>query len=689
LAATDGAANMQNAPVGYRSAIGHSVLAVDRAQLRRWSALRRGALVAATFAVGALVADVEVAALASVASLFVGLQDRTAAPTFTARVMAAQSCLFAGVVLVAGLLSDQWLVPAVILAAAATTAGLAGGHDPIVSRMFGDVMPVAAFLGLSTVDDRAAVQAAAAVLLAGLAQALATRLSVRLEGDLIERRVLAAALRAVADHLDDALLRQRTDTGRNASERLLAAAEVLHASDLGKRRRAVLLALLSDGELLREEAGAVRLRRAHGLSIPDEQAVAASLQRAATALRAIATLLATPALPKIGDRKATAARTALDRCGFEAAAVLEHPAGQDTTATALAALTARLVGDARALSTVAEERSKDRSRRVWSGWPEYLRQPSHRDLLAGGRLGAAAIASLGLAAALHVPHGAWVAATAVALLRQTGHALTTDAIARALGTFAAVALVIPLVALTQPSRLAELAVVLLLSTATFAIAQANEGLYVVSSAAQIAFTRAVVGEDPVAVAVARVEDVALGVAIAIAFLLLLPISYGRRLAQDLADYAEATASWLAAVAGLPDADPEERADRRRRVRLARVNVQRSLELRTIEPWGGGLSPRSGAAVFGHLHEVARTVVTAERAIEHGEWVDPRARSGAEQAAAALQNTAAALRGRPHSPPPRTAMATAGEGSDHVAGLMDEAVTEARAALIAADRGRTG
>ena len=656
---------MQNAPVGYRSAIGHSVLAVDRAQLRRWSALRRGALVAATFAIGAVVADTEVAALASVASLFVGLQDRTAAPTFTARVMAVQSCLFAGVVLVAGLLSEQRLVPAAILAAAATIAGLAGEHDPAVSRMFGDVMPVAAFLGLSTVDDRAAVQAAAAVLLAGLAQALAARLAVRLEGDIIERRALAAALQAVADHLDDALLRQRTDTGRSASERLHTAAEVLHGSDLGNDRRAVLLALLADGELLREEAGAIRLRRAHALAVPGEEAVAASLRRAATALRAIATLLATPSVPKVGDRKASGAATALHRCRRDAAASLQHPAGQDRTAAALSALTVRLVGDAGALRTVAEERSNDRSRRVWDGWPEYLRHPSRRDLLAGGRLAAAAIASLGLAAALSVPHGAWVAATAVTLLRPTGHALTADAIARALGTLAAVALVIPLVALTQPSRLAELAVVLLLSTATFAVAQANEGLYVMGSAAQIVFTRAVVGDDPVAVAVARVEDVALGVAIAIVFLLLLPISYGRRLAQDLADYAEATADWLAAVAALPDADPGERAGPHA---AAELHVER-------------------AAVFGHLHEVARTVVTVERAIEHGEWVDRRARSRAEQAAAALQDTASALRGRPISPAPRTAEATAEEGSDHVAGLMAEAVTEARAALIAVDRGR--
>ena len=114
-------------------------------------------------------ADAEVAALASVASLFVGLQDRIAAPTSTTRVMAAQSCLFAGAVLIAGLFSDLWVVPAVVLASAAAIAGLVGEHDPVVSRMFGDVMPVSAFLGLSTVDDRAAIQAAAAVLLAGAA----------------------------------------------------------------------------------------------------------------------------------------------------------------------------------------------------------------------------------------------------------------------------------------------------------------------------------------------------------------------------------------------------------------------------------------------------------------------------------------------------------------------------------------
>jgi uncharacterized membrane protein YccC len=673
---------VDNARVGYRSAIGHSVFALDRAQLRRWSALRRGVLVAATFAVGALAADAQTAALASVASLFVGLQDRTASPTFTARVMAVQSCLFAAVVLVAGLLSDQRLVPGLILAASAVIAGLAGEHDPTVSRMFGDVMPVAAFLGLSTVDDRAALQAAIAVLAAGLAQALATRLSVRLEGDITERRALAAALQAVAAHLDDALLRQRTDTGPTASERLLAAEEVLGASDLGKDRLAALRTLLADAELLRHEAGAVRLRRAHALPITDEAAVADALATAATALRAAAALLATPSVPKLGDRRASAAGRALERCEHAAAAATTAP-GSDLTVQALSALTLRLARHARRVQDVAEERSSSRSRRVWNGWPPYLRHPSQRDLIAGSRLGAAAIMSLALAEALQVPHGAWVAATAVALLRPTGHAMTADAIARALGTLAAVALVIPLVGLTENSPLAQIAVVLLLAVATFAIAQANEGLYVMASAAQIVFTRAVVGDEPIAVAVARVEDVALGVAIAVAFLLLLPISHGRRLARDLADYAEATASWLGSVAGLDGARTIDPASQRQRVREARVHVQRSLELRTIEPWGGGLSPRTGAAVFLHLHEVARTVVAAERATEHGDSFAPGTRSRAEDVAAALRGTAATLRGHPPAAAPAAGRGLPSEGTGLIADLMADAAVEARSALTAA------
>ena len=671
--------------MGYVGTLGRSVFALDLSKLRRWSALRRGVLVAATFAIGALVIDPEAGALASVASLFVGLQDRNASSSYTSRVMLVQSFLFAGVVLVGGVFSDVWVVPVIVLAGSAVVAGLAAEHDRAISRMFGDVMPVAAFLGLSTVENTEAMAWGLAVLLAGLAQALSARLSVRVEGDLIERRTVAAALTAVADHLDDALARQRSTTGRDAEERLLDCREALAASDESLVRIQALRAVLADAEVLRQEAGALRLRRAHGLPVVQEDEVAHALALASTALRASATILSTPPVAHLGDRKAHRAEAALSASDEAAARILALPRA-NPTAGALARETRRLSQDIQHVGSAGAGRSTVRSRRVGEGMGDYLRHPSRRDAVTGARLGLATVVSLAVAALLQVPHGAWVASTAVALLRPDRRALTADTLARALGTVAAAVLVLPLVLLTGGEPISSLLIVFLLSTATFVIAQANEGLYVLASAAQAVFTRAVVGEVPVDVAVARIEDVALGSAIALAFLLLLPITHGRRLARALAAYAETTATYAQAVGGqLAGRRPQGWSAMREEMRDARVQVQHGIDLRRIEPWGPGLSVERGSAAFAHLHEAARFTAAAERALRHGEPADADDAALAQQTARVLHATAETLRSRGKAMNAPFPAGEAPAAGDIVSVLLDDAAAQAQAALDAVTR----
>jgi hypothetical protein len=645
--------------VGYVRTISGSVFGLDLTKLRRWSALRRGALVVATLIVGTYLTDPETGALASVSSLFVGLQDRNASSTYTSRVMLVQSFVFAGVVLLAGVFSENRFVPDTILVATAVVAGLAAWHDKAISRMFGDVMPVAAFLGLTMVGNGEAVVSAVAVLLGGLIQALSARLTIRVEGDIIERRVVAAALVAVADHLDDALVRQRTDTGRAAEQRLTAAVSALSASDLARDRRRALRRLLADAEILRQEAGAVRLRRAHDLVVAGEDQIGAALEVAARALRATAAALTSVPVPGMFDRRGEASLAELYPCRLAAEAVLAD-AGADLTARALARQTLRLYHHVARMASVAEDRRRDRTRRVGEGMSEYLRHPDRRDVIAAARLGAATVISFGLAELLQVPHGSWVASTSVALLRPDHRALTADTVARALGTAAGAALVIPLVWLTSGIPAADVVLVLVLASVTFVIAQANEGLYVMAVAVETVFTRAVVGEDPISAAVARVTDVALGSAIAIAFLVLIPISHGRRLAHDLADYTDATAAWIGAVGALARGeDPKGWKRLRQDVRDARVHVQHGLELRVIEPWGPGITASRGEGVFTRVHEVARVAAAVERALKHGEPSGPGAPDLAGDAAATLRRTAMGLRGRRVPEPDRSATSPPG------------------------------
>lgn len=666
--------------VAYVRTVWGGVHAMDLTKLRRWSAVRRGVLVILTMIVASLLTDPENGSLAALAALFVGLQDRNASASYTSRIMVVESFYFAAVMLVAGALSQMTMVPIVLLTLSAIAAGLTAFHDKAMSRMFGDVIPLAAFLGLSSVESEDAVVLAVSVLLAGLAQALLARLSVRVEEDVMERRPVAAALVAVADHLDDALLRQSTTTGQVAEERLTAAIGVLATSDLAPERRQDLRALLADAELLRQEAGAVRIRRALNLPVGAESQVADALANASTALRAVAAALISVRIPRRFDYTAEAALADLHPCRVAADGVA-HDMDADPTARAVARRVLRLYRHVAHLVAVRADRSKEHRRRIGEGLAEDLLHPTRRDLVIGLRLGAASLVAFGVAIVFDLPHGAWVAATAVALLRPDWRALTVDTVARALGTAAAAALTLPLVWILGGEVWIEMLLLLVLAIATYMIASVNEGLYVMTTAMYALFSRAVLGESPVEAASARLLDVVVGSVIAIVFLVLVPVSHGRRLAGDLAAYSSATADWLEAIGMLSTGErPTGEKALRQSMRQARVLVQHGVELRIIEPIGPGLPARRGELLFAQVHEAARAGVAAERALQHGESTGPASQALARDAAEALRLLATGLRGAPLEHPLPTPPEVAVGPDDVIAVLLQHADHVAHSAV---------
>jgi hypothetical protein len=653
---------------------------MDLTKLRRWSAVRRGVLVILTMLVASLLTDPETGSLAALAALFVGLQDRNASASYTSRVMVVESLYFAAVMLVAGALSQVGVVPIGLLTLSAIAAGLTAFHDKSMSRMFGDAMPLAAFLGLSAVESADAVVLSVTVLVAGLAQAGLARLSVRVEEDVMERRPVAAALAAVADHLDDALLRRSTTTGQVAEERLTAAVDVLGTSDLAPERRQDLRALLADAELLRQEAGAVRTRRALDLPVGAEEQVADALANASTALRAVAAALTSVRIPGRYDYTAEAALADLYPCRVAAERVA-HDRDADPTARAVGRRVLRFYRHVAHLVDARAERSKEHRQRVGEGLAGYLLHPTRRDLVIGLRLGAAALVAFGVALVFDLPHGAWVAATAVALLRPDWRALTAETVARALGTAAAAALTLPLVWILGGELWIEMVLLLILAIVTYMVASVNEGLYVMATAMYALFSRAVLGEDPVAAASARVLDVVVGSVIAIAFLVLVPVSHGRRLAGDLAAYSAATADWLEAIGTLSTGErPTGEKALRQSMRQARVLVQHGVELRTIEPMGPGLHARRGELLFAQVHEAARAGVAAERALQHGESTGAASEVLARDAAESLRLLATGLRGEPLDHPLPTPQEVVVEPDDVIAVLLQHADHVAHSAV---------
>lgn len=604
--------------VKYLRSVWRSVLVVDRTRLRRWSAARRGVIVIFVMASVTLLSDAETGGLAAAASLFVGLQDRGAAPRYTARIMLAESVVLAAVIGVAGYFSEHRVVTWGLLVAAAVGAGITAEHDKAISRMLGDIMPVAAFLGLTTADRGEVLVWTAAVLYGGLLQAVMALFWVRISGDIPERRTVAAALVAVADHLDDALVRRSRATGKAAEDRLTEAAAVVARSDLSHDRRHGLRKLLGDAEVLRQEAAALRARLAFGVGIIDTQEVVEVLVVASKALRETATALTSVGVPGMFDAKQEAALAELYPCRLVAEQLAEDKLARPT-ARAIARQTLRVYRHVGELVGAAESRTDKRSHPVTENLVEYFRHPTTRDLLSGARLGFATVLAFVVARALHLPHGSWVAATTVALLRPDYRALTADTVTRALGTAVGAAIVLPMLLLTGHGSLFDLLLIGGIASVAFAVVTVNEGLFVIAMTVNTVFTRSIVGEDPLAAARLRVLDVMVGCALALVLLFAVPLSHGRRLNQDMAKYAEATADWVDAVTQLAEGEKVKgMADLRRNMRNSRVAVQHDLELRVIEPLGQGLSAWFGEVVFTHIHDGARAMAAAERSLKHGD-----------------------------------------------------------------------
>lgn len=613
--------------MGFIVSMSRSVLTLDRSRLRGWSAARRSVIVLAAAIIGGLLTEPKVGALAGVAALYVGLQDRAADPVrYTLLVMTLESFLLAGVLLVAGVLPNRESV-AVLLVACAVTAGLFAQHDKAISRMFADVLVVLAFLGLTEISVTDALTYSVVVLAAGLAQTLGTLAAVRIFADLPERRPIAAGMLAVADHLDDCSRREVRGTGEASEEALNRAEQMLARTDLSHSRRRALRRLITDSEALRDEGSAIRTTLAfeisQGVSTEVEQALNLAALTLRTAARELNSTLAGQLLPH------TRSVASLSQLKQQAAAIASDPS-LDPTARALAARTARL---ARHTEAVLADDGTTRKGNPLTAMPLDV-ELGKTDIRVGVRLGVAAASALIVAALMNLPYGGWVAATAVALLRPDHRALTSDTIARAVGTGIGALAVIPLVAVGSLAGWLDLVFLGALAFMAFVVTAANEGLFVIAITVFTVFSRAVVGEDPLTVATSRMFDVLVGCAIAVLLLLLIPLKDARMLRHDLAAYARTTAEWLDGVALRCEGNSMSHPKRRRRaMRQSRADVQHRLELRQLEPIGPGLPLWYGHSLFHGIHDCERAgtaaVTLLDQSVPPGEHAAQLARHAAD------------------------------------------------------------
>lgn len=628
--------------MSYAKAVAKSVFAVDSSKRRGWSAVRRAGVVLVSMIAMSALFGPEIGALASVAALYVGLQDRAADPPgYTVRIMVLQSLLLTAVVLAAGLAGSAW-VTSLILVTLAGFSGLTARRDKAISRMFADLIAVLAFLGLNAVSLDYALEAGFAVLVASLLQAVATRAAVRFAADLPERRPVAAALLAVANHLDDAQQRALRGTGEAAAEAIRRADESVAHSDLSHDRRRALRKLIGDAEMIREEASALRARRAFDATPIADAEVQEAIANASDALRAAAAALSLDdTTAGVLSRRASAIEQ-LRESHRRASAILADKAAHGSART-LATATRRLIRHLRTLRDSPVARSGDRQERLRSGLRQDLGAPKPVDVRAALRLALAAALGLLAAHLLGLSHGGWIAATTVALLRPDHRALTSDTVARSIGTGVGALLVIPLVYVLPNVPAADIAMVAVLSFATYSVTSANEGLYIIAITVQTVFTRAVVGEDPTGVAIERVTDVLIGCAIAVALLLILPLRHGRRLRREVSAYADASATWIEALADGTKGKARTKQIRKyhRTMVGTRAVVQHGIDVRQLEPLGPGLRPWLAHNLYTLIHDATRACGAAEFPTQ---TEDGSSQPTSDQVRRSARFTAANLRG---------------------------------------------
>lgn len=621
----------------YAHALERAALLADRRRLRRWSAIRRGVVVGVALLVATWLFGPLIGAVASVAALLVGLQDRNEPPRFTSKVMAVEGLVLGVSTFTVGFFSANQLVAAALLVLTAGLAGLTSTSNDVISRMFVDVIAVVAFLSLSEFTFTFAWHSAVAVAGAAWLQAVTTYASSRVVADRPERMPLAYAMLTVADRLHDIAARD-PDSSLMAEKALGNASRTLSNTNLVRKRRRRLRKILAATESIRVEATAMANRDdipATGGADPD---LDAALDLAQETLRTGASLL------ELMPSRMEAQLSALDPLQARAERILDDPDDHRATVVSLADACLRIIHQIRELPGVELKREGSDPEKVTTDIWYNLTHPTKRDVELGARLMVATAVSLFAASFFSLGHGAWVAATSVALLRPVSIATTTNIVIRGAGTLIGALLSIGLVYVAGESSPLILALAVGLAVVSFAVTNVNEGLYVVALTMQTIFARATEGSEPIVVATDRAIDVLVGCLVALMISLLLPLRRGRDTADLLADYADATGRWIAGFGST--LSEENRAYRKRRMRMreTRVEALEAVDRRQLQPYGSGLSALRAHEIYEAVEQAGIGAATAFSAARHGHRATPSSEVAARESSKLLLSTARVLRG---------------------------------------------
>ncbi|MEI6622619.1 MAG: FUSC family protein [Actinomycetes bacterium] len=625
----------------YATRIARASVKVDLSTVRWTSAIRRGLVVMAVLVIGYYCFEAQVGVQGATAALLVGLLDKGRSPRETWRVMATGTGLLCVVSAVAGLLHGDTVGSLLLMASLAFASGISFGIDARAPQvlLFGALMAVT-HVGAPT-NATQTVAGIVIVALAGGLQTMVSWLASPVVRDLPERRKIISALLSTAK-LSEQISADTppfSSAEMAASAALAAAEDFVSRSDLSAQNRRNCALLLGDADLIRLEARAYAAREQMGFFVPTDTGTREAFSTAAHVLRASAQSIARfgPATARQDLRGMRAdlehedRRTGLSRVGTS---ILDASTSAcDHTETLL---------EYRDVHRAARRDPVPLATRIaeslnWRSLP----------FKHGVRMAAAATTGEVLSLLVGLPHGSWVAVTAMMLLRPDVGPTAPRIWMRAGGTTIGTSIVLLIAWLCGGSPAALMAIIAVVAVLTYAMISVNYGFLVALITATVLLIMSLVEPDTFFLAWTRWTDVLVGCLVGTVFAVLFPLWQRTSLAQDTGDYITAVADWFTNIATACRTAPNLRAELletlregSRHARQCRLRADSTLSVSMLEPAERkGISPGVIGNLIASVRRCSDGGIAAETLLIHGAPSSANAEREARATAQALTEVA--------------------------------------------------
>ena len=676
---------------GFAHRVTLNAVEADLSAVRWLSAIRRGLVVVAVLAVGSVVLNPQSAINASTAALLIGLLDKGRSPRSTWQTMAVGTAMLCVVTAFIGFASST-VATLGLLVVLALCSGISVGVEQRAPQifLFGAILAAGQLTNPLSRDHVLAAVALTAV--AGGLQTLFAWLSAPFIGDLPERQRIATAMSAVAAHCHEIASRapDLRAGARIAADQMAVTDSLIRKGDLATDHRARYTILLADVDSIRIEARAHFARTNLGLYTPADDGTLGIFDLAGQVLDLAATV--------IGRRRA---RTSLARLEALADEIRLHYSTVPVTRTGAAILTTLLAIPEHVHEVVDDHQVKRQATAppspLWERIKSAATWPS-TPLKFGLRMAAAALVGEGLAAALHLTHGSWVAVTAMMLLRPDGGPTAPRILMRAIGTTASVGAILAILWLVGDSVDAQMVAIAFVVCIAYAVVAVNYSAQTAMVATSVVLIQSLTYPDPEQLAFARWIDVLIGCVVGTVFAFVIPLWKREALAANSASYADLVANWIHTIGDAVRAEPEQRAAKLAEVRQAgtRARDGRQVAITTfntamLEPPTDQLDTGAVGVVLSWIRRASDAAIAAETILRHDWPTTPVAAELADATEADLRQAAVVMRSEDYSAeldaqlsrPTALARKSIDEPTgDRVAALMARAEVSASAALRA-------